>query len=599
MHASVDTAHCNDFTMSYPVTPVRIGKAHQVVIPDYLAKTTIINDDGWLQRYGRHLQQQMDEEPSINRQRHSPSFATGHDVALIRPGQCHDIVQQLMRELAPNALGCCHLQQYLYEQLYKHGFDASLVRQASSKYSLQDLFYSDKFSAAPILPCTMTPLEAIYFGEHGEQLVPHIEHHGHRLERILEHLKVPRHALVQYFGQWKKSDEQREAYDRFQQTYLNKSKFNKLLAPVVAEATSGTCSSDSEKVPQCNNCHTEDITEFIPTVRFHGRSTRRRREVLCEGCGTHYLKYGTSQATMKDTKVVQKGIKDAAVQQPLLPRKPCGVCLDDIPIHNHHVQTADVVQCTVCNMCVHLSCIMISFSKPFICDGCRLSSKQDAPVCCLCGKVDAQVSTVVAFEGQVAHAVCIYACDAFLISIDSPLQYKAIVDTQDIACVVCHHTLGWKTCCLMKGCNKWFHPVCAVRIHATMTYHDRCIRYFCTEHMPPLLPLATHDPPHCRTQFRQARMKKCLHKLYRQRLIIPSRIPDIPPPHCVVRGDPKIKQQSLRQQALRKSSAHMKIPIFPQCAICTGTQHPPLLVHQAWHCIKCFTQPPLLDANYQ
>eukprot|EP00834_Sanchytrium_tribonematis_P000482 NODE_9_length_64580_cov_1.431941.p9 type:complete len:568 gc:universal NODE_9_length_64580_cov_1.431941:36941-38644(+) len=546
-------------------------------------------------------------------------------------------VNQTCEKLLGDARGSCQFRQFLHECLYEEEFDFSKAEVVCQNFSKKDLFNCSDFSTTPIFPLLgkYRWLEEVEFGKDGDRMNQPIRDRGHVLYKIAETFKIPTKAVCQFFAMWKKSDNQRQAYDFHLRKFLNSKKFNKKAeTPPLPEKeeelsvheTDLDNSSDSEsslgveavKVPHCDNCYASNPDTLIPTSIFQGRHSKKRREMFCKSCGTWWLKYATTKPVPRETKSNNKGHLfesgkkskqressnhqtsfQAVPPRSIVPHIPCGVCLDDIKTdEDGKVENIKAVKCVSCKIAVHKICYDIPRPihplEEWQCDVC-ISNVSKEPGCCLCGKVDPQVNAYKTFQGNIAHAVCLYSNESFMFckenGIRQPILYKDIVDTQDITCFYCHQKVGWKTCCVMQGCAKWFHPVCATRASAAFTYFKKAMRFFCSDHMTPLVPFDIHDPPNSiKDVTRASRMTKVQEELRYNRTELGSvTAPDFDRnTPMMMYSDPKIDINKANiKRAMRKSSAHMKVPEFPPCCQCMRTAFPVLWISESWKCLKC------------
>eukprot|EP00835_Amoeboradix_gromovi_P000839 NODE_31_length_32452_cov_0.352672.p19 type:complete len:193 gc:universal NODE_31_length_32452_cov_0.352672:30775-31353(+) len=175
--------------------------------------------------------------------------------------------------------------------------------------------------------------------------------------------------------------------------------------------------------------------------------------------------------------------------------------------------------------------------------------------------------------------------------IREPILYKDIVDTQDLSCIYCHQSVGWKTCCVMSGCQRWFHSCCATRSNAAFTFFDKSMRFFCSEHMCPMVPYDIHDSiTAIKSNKRSTKMIKIQEELrYKRTELGKVTTPKFDRSFTLnLYCDPKIDvYKAASKRTMRKSSAHMKIPEFPSCSCCLGIAYPVLWLDDTWKCIKC------------
>ena len=644
IHSNEESAADVDSSIVFPRCSVKVGAHLQVKIPKYNPNSTIEEEDKqenneWLQRYGKQLIQQLQEDSKLNRNPHI------HLKYKLNPKFHYTTVQDFINTLCNDlgdAKGSCQYRQYLYELLHKHQFDFYKTREALN-FSLQILFSNKSLSAESILPLNKPVkwLESILFDQFNMPEL--VKEKGHVLHKIADSIKVPVKSLCQYFPMYKKTDEQRESYDFFLRKHMNTSKFNKSTELEKSienpqeklqekpndkvekmedslhdsdEHTSENESSlgpESEKIPHCDNCFISNPTTLIPTSLFQGRHSKRRREQFCKDCGTFWLKYATAKQVPRERKSSNKTVLfdsfkrrrnstssfQSVPPRSIIPHVPCGVCLDDIKTDEHHtlLDNSDAIQCADCKMVCHRVCYDITYliedPLEWKCDVCIKQIKKES--CCLCGKVDQQVTAMKAFQNDKAHAVCLYTNDSFMFSklnlIREPILYKEIVDTQELSCFYCHQLVGWKTCCVMQGCQKWFHPVCAVRSYASFTFFDKAMRFFCCEHMTPMTPYDLHDPINTiKSANRATKMIKIQEELRYKRTELG--IIELPNPSTlndfVMYCDPSIDPyKAASKRVMRKSSAHMKVPVYPNCIECHNTSYPTLWDDEQWHCIRC------------
>ena len=646
IHSNEESALDTDYSIVFPRCSVKVGPTLQVRIPKLVVSQDAmdidspeqIEEDMWLARYGKQLQQQMDDEEQVDRT--TFNHLKYRKPASLSTDKVNEFVKSTCHELLGTAEGSCQFKQYLYELLFINDFDFMKTKLHSQKMSLCYLFSDDTFSKKPIfpLPRPVRWLEDLQFGDGPNNiLINEIKEKGHVLYKIADATKIPIKAICQYFAMWKKTEVQRQAYDSYLKKYMNLKKFDKevveqpdnthivkhdeeisLHETDMDESSDGESAlSDKFTTPHCDNCYKTNPETLIPTTIFQGRHSKKRREMFCKDCGTFWLKFASTKSVNRELKSTNKsqlfdtGRRNrrgsttqgqtsfqAVPPRPIIPHIPCGVCLDDIPLNEEgNLLEAAAVKCTECKIVVHKICYdiprFIGPTEAWKCDVCIKEIKKDS--CCLCGKIDPQVTACKAFQGNMAHAVCLYTNDSFMFSkidgIREPILYKDIVDTQDLTCYYCNQSTGWKTCCVMEGCTKWFHPVCSTRANSSFTFFDKSMRFFCSEHMTPMIPYDIHDPIASIKDTRRAtKMMKIQENLRYKR----TELGKITTPkfdrkfslqlYC----DPKIdtyKQPAKR--TMRKSSAHMKVPEFPPCLKCLTTAYPVLWVNDTWKCISC------------
>eukprot|EP00835_Amoeboradix_gromovi_P000824 NODE_31_length_32452_cov_0.352672.p4 type:complete len:592 gc:universal NODE_31_length_32452_cov_0.352672:28716-30491(+) len=335
IHTNEESAIDIDYSIVFPRCSVKVGQSLQVKIPKLQSDTdsseevsTIEEEqDLWLIRYGKQLQQQMDDEPQVDR-------TTLDHLKFSRPdnisvNEISTFVKSTCSRLLGQAKGSCQFQQYLYELLYNNGFDFNKTERECKNISLRYIFNHDSFSNDSIfpLPRPVRWLEDIQFGENGEKLIPLIKERGHVIYKIAESLKLPTKVICQFFAMWKKTDIQREAYDYYLKKYMNTKKFGKnALEPLdvvkpeieinnihetdMDESSDGDGESSTGggqiSTPHCDNCYSTNPGTLVPTTIFQGRHSKKRREMFCKSCGAFWLKYASTKAVTKDKKTTNK-----------------------------------------------------------------------------------------------------------------------------------------------------------------------------------------------------------------------------------------------------------------------------------------------------